>query len=404
VLGVPLQIGPVRLESNLMLAPIAGWSDLAWRITCRELGGVGLACTDLLSPHGLLAGGEKSLDLARTNDLDQPVGMQLYGSDPHLLSEAAKWCGDHGATVVDINMGCPVDKVTKKDGGSMLMCDIPRTVRTAEAIRNALPDHIPLTAKMRLGWDEQAYENRCAETLAVQLCRVGVCAITVHGRTTEMLFKGQCRREGIRRVVEAVGEATGTYTGEDPASGLGGVPVIGNGDITEPVHATEMINETGCAGVMIGRGAFAMPWIFRLAWAHQRRTRDRVNLSSPVAAPEGTAGGGPRSGSEGVPQNAPSVVLDLSDLEPTEDEKLDTFLAYFSRMREFRNDHYAMHRVKHKISRMAKHINGSHCKPLKEAVRTAKTPDAIIAAVESWRERMHGEGEPQSEPASRLLA
>ena len=342
MLGVPLQIGPVRLESNLMLAPIAGWSDLAWRITCRELGGVGLACTDLLSPHGLLAGGEKSLDLARTNDLDQPVGMQLYGSDRALLADAAKWCADHGATVVDINMGCPVDKVTKKDGGSKLMCDIPRTVRTAEAIRDALPGHIPLTAKTRLGWDEEAYENRCAETLAVQLCNVGVAAITVHGRTTEMLFKGSCRREGIRRVVEAVGEATGAYSGD----ASGGVPVIGNGDITEPHHPAEMIRETGCAGVMIGRGAFAMPWIFRLAWALQR----------------GEAAS-----------------------EPSEDEKLDTFLAYFARMREFRNDQYAMHRVKHKISKMAKHINGSHCKPLKEGVRAAETPEAIIDAVESWR-------------------
>ncbi len=365
MLGVPLQIGPVRLESNLMLAPIAGWSDLAWRITCRELGGVGLACTDLLSPHGLLAGGEKSLDLARTNDLDQPVGMQLYGSDPHLLSEAAKWCADHGATVVDINMGCPVDKVTKKDGGSMLMCDIPRTVRTAEAIRAALPDRIPLTAKMRLGWDETAYENRCAETLAVQLCRAGVSAITVHGRTTEMLFKGRCRREGIRRVVEAVGEATGAYTGEDPASGRGGVPVIGNGDVTEPGDAASMIEETGCAGVMIGRGAFAMPWIFRLAWAIQR--------------------------------GEPAV-------EPTEDEKLDTFLAYFARMRAFRDDRYAMHRVKHKISRMAKHINGSHCRPLKEAVRTAATPEAIIDAVEAWRVQMREQAESGAGAGSRLLA
>ena len=342
MLGVPLHIGPVRLATNLMLAPIAGWSDLAWRITCRELGGVGLACTDLLSPHGLLAGGEKSLDLARTNDLDQPVGMQLYGADPGLLADAARWCGDHGATVVDINMGCPVDKVTKKDGGSKLMCDIPRTVKTAEAIRAALPDAIPLTAKMRLGWDEDAYDNRCAETLAVQLCRVGVAAITVHGRTTEMLFKGSCRREGIRRVVEAVGEATGAYTGEAG----GGVPVIGNGDVTEPRHTSEMIRETGCAGVMIGRGAFAMPWIFRLAWAHQRGE---------------------------------------SAAEPTEDEKLDTILAYFARMREFRDDRYAMHRVKHKISRIAKHINGSHCKPLKEGVRTAGTPDELIGAIEAWR-------------------
>lgn len=342
MIGVPLQIGPVRLASNLMLAPIAGWSDLAWRITCRELGGVGLACTDLLSPHGLLAGGEKSLDLARTNDLDQPVGMQLYGADAGLLSEAAKWCADHGATVVDINMGCPVDKVTKKDGGSKLMCDVPGTVRMAEAIRRALPDSIPLTAKMRLGWDEDAYENRCAESLAVQLAGVGIAAITVHGRTTEMLFKGSCRRDGIRRVVEAVGAATGAYTGE---SG-GGIPVIGNGDVTLPEHAIEMMRDTGCAGVMIGRGAFAMPWIFRLAWAMQ--------IGTPLAP-------------------------------PTEDEILDTFLGYFARMRAYRDDRYAMHRCKHKISKMAKHINGSHCRPLKDAVRAAESPESLIDAVEAWR-------------------
>jgi len=321
-----------------MLAPIAGWSDLAWRITCRELGGVGLACTDLLSPHGLLSGGERSLDLARTDSLDQPIGMQLYGADPGLLSEAAKWCGDHGATVVDINMGCPVDKVTKKDGGSKLMCDVPGTVRLAEAVRRSLPDSIPLTAKMRLGWDEESLERGCAEELAVRLTRVGVAAITVHGRTTEMLFKGRCRRDGIRRVVEAVGAETG-----------GAVPVIGNGDVVEPGDALEMIRETGCAGVMIGRGAFAMPWIFRLAWAMQ--------IGQPAVS-------------------------------PTEDEILDTYLGYFSRMREYRDDRYAMHRAKHKISRMAKHINGSHCRPLKDGVRAAETAEALIAAVESWRSVM----------------
>jgi tRNA-dihydrouridine synthase B len=367
VIGIPLQIGPVRLQSNLMLAPIAGWSDLAWRITCRELGGVGLACTDLLSPHGLLRGGEKSLDLAQTNDLDQPVGMQLYGSDPVLLSEAAKWCADHGATVIDINMGCPVDKVTKKDGGSKLMCDVPGTVRVAEKIRSALPDEIPLTAKMRLGWDESAYEARCAETLAVRLAGVGIAAITVHGRTTEQLFKGSCRREGIRRVVEAVGEATGAYTGDE----TGGVPVIGNGDVTEPRHASEMIEETGCAGVMIGRGAFAMPWIFRLAWAMQG------------SGERGMGSGEARRSSSGL---LPSRDGPLSSLEPSEDDKLDVFLAYFERMREYRDDRYALHRAKHKITRMAKHINGSHCRPLKDAVRAAETPEAVHAAVEAWRE------------------
>lgn len=384
MIGVPLQIGPVRLESNLMLAPIAGWSDLAWRITCRELGGVGLACTDLLSPHGLLSGGEKSLDLARTNDLDQPVGMQLYGADPVLLSEAAKWCADNGATVVDINMGCPVDKVTKKDGGSKLMCDVPGTVRTAERIRSALPDSIPLTAKMRLGWDEQAYDGKCAETLAVRLAGVGVAAITVHGRTTEQLFKGSCRREGIKRVVEAVGEATGAYTGEAG----GGVPVIGNGDVTEPGHAVEMMDETGCAGVMIGRGAFAMPWMFRLAWAMQGQGQWPGQENREWGSGNGEARR-LRSGLEGV--GDPS----LAELVPSEDEKLDIFLAYFERMREYRDDLYAMHRAKHKITRMAKHINGSHCRPLKDAVRAAESPAELHAAVEAWRELVRSGGAPQ---------
>lgn len=369
MLGVPLQIGPVRLATNLMLAPIAGWSDLAWRITCRQLGGVGLACTDLLSPHGLLAGGEKSLDLARTHDLDRPVGMQLYGCDPRLLAEAARWCADHGATVVDINMGCPVDKVTKKDGGSKLMCHVPGAVRLAGAVRSALPDAIPLTCKMRLGWDESAYEAGCAADLAVRLARVGVAGITVHGRTTEMLFKGSCRREGIRRVVEAVGEATGRYTGEPG----GGVPVIGNGDVVEPGDAVSMIEQTGCAGVMIGRGAFAMPWIFRLAWAAQG---GMVN---------GEWGTGNRMAGNSPNAHAP---LPIPLAEPSEDEKLDILLAYFGRMREFRDDRYALHRVRHKINRIGKHINGSHCRPLKEAIRNARNPADIYGAVEYWRSLM----------------
>ncbi len=342
MLGVPLQIGPVRLATNLMLAPIAGWSDLAWRVTCRELGGVGLACTDLLSPHGLLAGGEKSVDLARTNDLDRPVGMQLYGSDARLLADAARWCVDHGATVVDINMGCPVDKVTKRDGGSKLMCDVPGAVRIAEAVRAALPGGVPLTCKMRLGWDEAAYDAGCACDLAVRLAGVGVAGVTVHGRTTEMLFKGSCRHEGIRRVVEAVGEATGRYTG---AVG-GGVPVIGNGDVVAPGDAVSMIDETGCAGVMIGRGAFAMPWIFRMAWAAQTGT---------------------------------------GAIEPTEDEKLDIVLAYFDRMCAYRDERYALHRIGHKISRIGKHINGSHSRPLKEAIRNAGSAGEVHRAVEAWR-------------------
>lgn len=324
-----------------MLAPIAGWCDLAWRITCRELGGVGLACTDLLSPKGLICGSEASLDLARTHDLDRPIGMQLYGSDPGLLAEGARWCVDHGATVVDINMGCPVDKVCKKDGGSKLMCLPDRAVQIVRSARAAMPDSVPLTAKMRLGWSEADAERNGAGELAGRLIDEGVALITVHGRTTEQHFKGACRPEGIRRVVEAVGEKTGRYTGEPG----GGVPVVGNGDVRTAEDVLAMLRGTGCAGVMIGRGAFGLPWIFRLAWAAQRG---------------------------------------LESVEPAEPEKIEIVRRYFDRLCEFRGEAAGLHRLKHKISWLGKSINGSHCRGLKDAVRAAGSAGAVQEALDGW--------------------
>jgi nifR3 family TIM-barrel protein len=346
VIGVPLQIGPVRLATNLMLAPIAGWCDLAWRVSVRELGGVGLASTDLLSPKGLLCSSEAARDLARTHDLDRPIGMQLYGSDPAIMGEGARWCAERGATLVDINMGCPVDKVCKRDGGSKLMCDLDRAVRIAEAARAALPDHVPLTAKMRLGWSESDFERGVACELACRLVDVGVSAITVHGRTTEQRFKGECRREGIRRVVEAVAEYSGAYVS------AGGIPVIANGDVRTPEDVVSMVRETGCAGVMIGRGAFANPWIFREAWHAQ------------------VAGGAGRSA-------CPA---------PTDDERVEFIRAYFERMREFRDDRHAVHVIRQKISWLARTINDGHCKALKEGVRVSRTPDEVTSALAGWGE------------------
>jgi len=141
-----LRIGPVQLATNLLLAPIAGYCDLAFRTVCREWGGVGLACTDLLSPQGLLRGTATSLDLAKTNDFDKPVGMQLYGSDPEIMAQGARWAVEHGATVVDINMGCPVDKVTKKDGGSALLTNLEKAVAIAARVVKEL-EKCPLDAE-----------------------------------------------------------------------------------------------------------------------------------------------------------------------------------------------------------------------------------------------------------------
>lgn len=335
MIGKPLTIGGVQLESNLLLAPIAGHCDLAFRLTCREQGGVGLACTDLLSPEGILRGTARSLDLARTCDQDKPVGMQLYGSDPKLMAEGAVWAANHGATIVDINMGCPVDKVVKRDGGSKLMCDVGRAVRIAEAVRTALPSHIPLTSKMRLGWDEEAHENGNAAQLACELIDVGVAAITVHGRTAEQRFKGACRLDGIRIVVDRVHEKTG-----------GAIPVIGNGDVKKPQDAITMMRETGCDGVMIGRGALGTPWIFRDVW--------ELQVTGVVPPP------------------------------PSDTEQIEIIRRFFDRMHAFQSERYAIHQITRRISWLGRNIKGGHCKELKEAVRVSKTARQLHEALDGY--------------------
>lgn len=375
MLAVPLQIGPVRLGTNLLLAPIARYCDLAFRITCREASrfespvagaatGVGLACTDLLSPAGLLRGSQHSLDLARTHDLDRPVGMQIYGSDPVVMAEGAKWAADHGATVVDINMGCPVDKVTKVDGGSKLMCDFGKAVRIAEACRRALPDSVPLTCKMRLGWS-------CpddAPALACRLTDVGVAAITVHGRTTDQRFKGRADRSKIRAVVEAVRAHTSGRPG-------GAIPVIGNGDVTDAASCLGMIRETGCAGVMIGRGALSHPWVFRDCWAAQVREAAVTRGEAPAALPA----------------------------EPTSEGVIGIIRRYFELMLEFRDEHYAMHMIRSRISWMARPLSRPGepgVKPFKEAIRLAGCPAEVDKALDAFLAGGLRSGEPEEvEPA-----
>ncbi|MEM8834981.1 MAG: tRNA-dihydrouridine synthase [Planctomycetota bacterium] len=327
--GVPLSIGPVDLETNLLLAPIAGYCDLAFRIVTRKCGSLGLACTDLLSPHGLLRGNEQSMDLARTSIDDQPICMQLYGGDGDILADGARWAVDHGAKVVDINMGCPVDKVTKKDGGSMLLCDPPRTLRifeqVARAVESASRGRVPLTAKVRLGWHEGCW---VAPYMARQLERAGAALVTVHGRTTEQRFRGSVHLDGIAEVVASVES----------------IPVIGNGDVKQPIDALAMMERTGCAGVMIGRGALSAPWIFDQAWAMQ------------------TTG---------------AVIPD-----PDEKTKLDIMREYFDRMVEYRTVRYALANMRSRVSWFGKRLGP--CKPLKEAIRVSKTPGDVHRALDEF--------------------
>ena len=244
----PIQLGKLRLATNLLLAPVAGYCDLAFRLVARSCGGVGLACTDLLCPEGVLRENRKSMELAMTCPEDSPLCMQLYGANTDRLCQAARWAEDRGAHVIDLNMGCPVDKITKTDGGSALLCNPDNTLRMVEKIIASLR-HTPLTCKLRLGWDDSSI---VAPYLAARMEALGVAMITIHGRTTAMRFSGQARLDGIAEVVAAVKS----------------IPVIGNGDIRSPQDAQRMLQHTGCAGIMIARGALGAPWSFHSIWTY----------------------------------------------------------------------------------------------------------------------------------------
>ncbi len=266
-----LRIGSVQLENPVLLAPIAGYCDLAFRLIVRSVrgpsGGVGLACTDLLCPQAVLSENDKSMWLAATNDDDKPLCMQLYGAHADIMADAAQWAQQHGATTIDINMGCPVDKVTKKNGGSMLLCDPTNTIALAKKVVDAV--RVPVTAKIRLGWDDGSI---ITDSLPPRLADVGIAAVTVHGRTTEQKFRGAARIDqgmlpGNLDTIKAVVDVM--------AKRHSNVPVIGNGDVQSPLDVKAMMDRTGCAGVMIGRGALGQPWLFRDA-AHYLRTGEML--------------------------------------------------------------------------------------------------------------------------------
>ena len=237
-----MRIGTLNLESNLFLSPLAGYTNLPFRLVVREIGGVGLCTTDLVNARSLLEKRDKAYKLIETRPEDSPLAVQLFGSIPEEMRDAALVVEARGAASVDINMGCPVRKVCQVGGGSAMMTELHKTAALVQGMVKAVK--IPVTAKMRLGWDD---DNLTAPDLARALEDVGVAAIFVHGRTRQQGFGGTVNLAGIRSVVAAVKT----------------IPVIGNGDIVTPQAARKMFEETGCAGVSIGRGAFYNPWIFQ---------------------------------------------------------------------------------------------------------------------------------------------
>lgn len=224
---------------------MAGATNHAFRLLARECGGLGLVVCEMISSYGLHYANEKTLKMFDWTDEERPVAVQLFGADPEIVAEAARKAEDHGVDMIDINMGCWVPKVVKTGACAALLRDLSQARRVMEACVKATS--LPVTIKTRKGWD---LEHACASDVARIAEDVGVRAITIHGRAARQGFNGTADWNTIAEVKQAVG-----------------IPVIGNGDVRTSAEAEEMLRQTGCDGVMIGRAALGNPFIFRELWA-----------------------------------------------------------------------------------------------------------------------------------------
>ena len=257
-----LKIGDVSLKNNLILAPMAGVTDLPFRLLCKEQG-AGLLCMEMISAKAIYFNNKNTEELLTIDEREPPVSLQLFGSDPDIISEMAKKIENRPFSILDINMGCPVPKVAGNGEGSALMKN-PKLVeeivsKTAKAIKK------PVTVKIRKGFDDEHIN-------AVEIARIaeaaGAAAVAVHGRTREQYYSGKADWDIIRQVKEAVK-----------------IPGIGNGDVTSPEAARQLMETTGCDGIMIGRGAQGNPWIFRqiLHWMETGEEEPKPDLEEVKA-------------------------------------------------------------------------------------------------------------------------
>ena len=236
------KIGNVEIENQLVLAPMAGITNEAFRSICKEMG-AGLVVCEMISDKALSFHNAKTIKMTGVSQNEHPLSMQIFGADKETLVYAAKWIYENtDADIIDINMGCPVNKVAKRAGaGSSLLRDPNKVYEITKAVVEATP--LPVTVKIRIGCDEN---NINAVENAKMIEKAGACAIAVHGRTRAQMYSGHANLDVIKDVVEAVN-----------------IPVVGNGDIVDGPSALHMLEYTGCKAIMIGRGALGNPWIFK---------------------------------------------------------------------------------------------------------------------------------------------
>ena len=253
----PIKIGNVEIKNNIFLAPMAGISDMPFRVLCKEKG-AGLVYTEMVSSKGMFYEDKKTKQLMTIDERERPVAVQIFGSDPKIMGEIAKEVSKD-ADIIDINMGCPAPKVTKNGEGSALLKKLELIDEiTKSVVENA---KVPVTIKIRKGWDDE-------HIIAVEVAKIaeknGIAAITVHGITREQFYTGTADWEIIKQVKQAVS-----------------IPVIGNGDIVDGESARKMLEETGCDAIMIGRASNGNPWIFEEIVSYLEKSESDKDFNKP---------------------------------------------------------------------------------------------------------------------------